>query len=57
VILGHVAPERRRDVIDAMERVLVRWLAYRGAVAAACGLVRGVDGRPRRAGDDVAAGA
>jgi hypothetical protein len=57
VILGHVAPERRRDVIDAMERVLVRWLAYRGAVAAACGLVRGVDGRPRRAGDDVTAGA
>jgi Iron-containing redox enzyme len=57
VILGHVAPERRRVVIDAMERVLVRWLAYRDAVAAACGLVRGVDGRPRRAGDDVAAGA
>ncbi len=41
VMLGHVAPERQRDVIDAMERVLARWLDYRDAVAAACGLVRG----------------
>ncbi len=49
VILDHVLPERRRDVLAALERVLMHWLAYRDAVAAACGLVRGPDGRPQRA--------
>jgi len=40
VVLDHVAPARRDVVVAAMERVLGLWLAYRDAVATACGLVR-----------------
>jgi hypothetical protein len=37
----HHVPERvRPDVVDAMQRVLAAWLAYRDEVAQACGLVR-----------------
>jgi pyrroloquinoline-quinone synthase len=38
VVLDHVAEERRRAVVAAMEEALERWLAYRDDVAQACGL-------------------
>lgn len=34
----HVPERARVDVVDAMERALAAWLAYRDEVAAACGL-------------------
>jgi pyrroloquinoline-quinone synthase len=40
MVLDHVAPERRPVVVDAMQRVLQAWLAYRDGVAAACGVYR-----------------
>ena len=40
IILDHVAPEKRAGVVDAMEQVLGAWLAYRDAVALACGCER-----------------
>jgi len=46
-ILDHVAPARRPVVVAGMRRALTRWLAYRDEVAAACGIARGLDGRPR----------
>lgn len=39
-VLEFVAPEKRADVLAAMERALAAWLAYRDDVAAACGLER-----------------
>jgi hypothetical protein len=39
-LLDHVAPGDRAGVIAAMESTLTAWLAYRDAVAAACGLAR-----------------
>lgn len=50
VVLEHVSSERRAEVVQAMQRALHAWLAYRDAVAAAVGLERGPDGVPRRAG-------
>jgi pyrroloquinoline-quinone synthase len=39
-LLDHVPASEYAGVIAAMERTLAGWLAYRDAVAAACGLVR-----------------
>ncbi|MCX4241557.1 iron-containing redox enzyme family protein [Paraliomyxa miuraensis] len=38
MVLDHVPDARRPAVVDGMEIVLARWLAYRDAVARACGL-------------------
>jgi len=46
-ILDHVPVEKRNSVVASMERALTYWLRYRDAVAAACGLERGPDGRAR----------
>jgi pyrroloquinoline-quinone synthase len=40
IVRTHVAPDRRTVVVDAMQRVRDRWLHYRDAVAAACGVGR-----------------
>ncbi len=40
VMLEHVGASERRAVLDAMERTLASWLAYRDDVARACGLSR-----------------
>ena len=40
MVLGHVGLEARAEVVAAMEEALERWLAYREAVAAACGITR-----------------
>lgn len=39
-ILDHVTPTRRGPVLRAMKEALARWLAYRDAVAEACGVRR-----------------
>lgn len=39
-VLDHVPAERRAAVVEGMEGVLARWLAYRDAVAEACGVRR-----------------
>ena len=49
VILDFVDPSARANVVACMREVLERWLEYRDEVAAAVGLVRGPDGRPRGA--------
>ncbi len=38
MVLGWIAPERRRAVVDAMQEALARWEDYRDDVASACGL-------------------
>jgi len=48
-ILDYVPPAKRKSVLTAVKRALTYWLRYRDAVAAACGIERGPDGRPRRA--------
>lgn len=40
VILDHVGADAREPVVEAMETSLRHWLAYRDAVAEACGLER-----------------
>jgi pyrroloquinoline quinone (PQQ) biosynthesis protein C len=40
IVLEYVPESARDAVVDAMERVLPAWQAYRDDVAAACGLVR-----------------
>ena len=40
IVLDHVAAGDRAGVIDAVDATLAAWLAYRDAVAAACGLER-----------------
>ena len=40
IVLDYVEPARRQAVVAAMQRVLVRWQAYRDAVAEACGVSR-----------------
>ena len=40
IIGQHVAESARPDVVDAMQRALAAWHAYRDEVAAACGLTR-----------------
>jgi len=40
VMLDHVPEGDRPAVVEAMEQALARWLAYRDAVAEACGLTR-----------------
>ncbi len=47
LVLDHVEPEMRSEVLRAMQRALDAWLAYRDDVAAAVGLERGDDGAPR----------
>jgi pyrroloquinoline quinone (PQQ) biosynthesis protein C len=46
-ILEHVSSAKRNSVVVSMEQALAHWLRYRDEVAAACGLERGPDGRPR----------
>lgn len=41
VMLDDVAPSEREAVVTALEQTLTAWLAYRDAVAEACGLTRG----------------
>lgn len=48
MVLDHVPADARDDVVAGMERTLDAWAAYRDDVAAACGLVRGPTGAPRR---------
>ncbi len=40
VMREHVRPEARPAVVEAMDRALALWLAYRDGVAEACGLKR-----------------
>jgi len=40
IIVDHVAPEARGDVLTAMRKALGLWLAYRDDVAEACGVER-----------------
>ena len=40
IVLDHVAAGERAAVIEAMEQTLAAWLAYRDAVALACGCQR-----------------
>ena len=40
IVLDHVDPARHTTVVDAMQRVLVRWHGYRDAVAQECGVSR-----------------
>jgi len=40
ILLGHVDEADRQPVVATMGEVLTHWLAYRDAVASACGLVR-----------------
>jgi len=49
VIGEHIGESARNDVLDAMQRALTAWLAYRDEVAAACGLTRPVLAAPRAA--------
>ena len=46
LMLDHVGPPQYRSVVAAMQQALDQWLRYRDDVAAACGLLRGADGRP-----------
>jgi pyrroloquinoline quinone (PQQ) biosynthesis protein C len=48
-ILSYVPEAKRESVVSAMESALTHWLRYRDEVAAACGIERGPDGRPRLA--------
>lgn len=49
VMLAHVPASARVAVVDTMGEAVLRWQAYRDAVAGAVGLVRDADGTPRRA--------
>jgi pyrroloquinoline-quinone synthase len=49
VLLGHVPASEREAAVEALQGTLDHWQAYRDDVAAACGIVRGDDGKPRRA--------
>ena len=40
VVLEHVSPDARPSVVEAMQRVLAGWEAYRDDVASACALTR-----------------
>jgi pyrroloquinoline-quinone synthase len=40
IVLDHIPAAERAGVVDAMTSTLTAWLAYRDAVAAACGLTR-----------------
>lgn len=46
-VLDFVPGAKRKSVLEAMEEALACWLRYRDEVAAACGIRRGPDGRPR----------
>ena len=41
MVLDHVPEAEHENVIAAMEATLAAWIAYRDAVATACGLSRG----------------
>ena len=49
IITRHVGENARGNVVDAMQRALAAWLAYRDEVAAACGLARPLLAAPRAA--------
>jgi pyrroloquinoline-quinone synthase len=46
-ILDHVPSGKRHAVVAGMQRALSYWLRYRDEAAAACGIARGRDGKPR----------
>jgi len=46
-ILNHVPSGKRNAVVAGMQRALTHWLRYRDEVAAACGIARGPEGKPR----------
>jgi pyrroloquinoline-quinone synthase len=46
-IVDHVPSGKRNAVVAGMQRALSYWLRYRDEVAAACGIARGRDGKPR----------
>ncbi|MGH8658937.1 MAG: iron-containing redox enzyme family protein [Gammaproteobacteria bacterium] len=46
-VLDFVSHAKRKSVLTAMRQALACWLRYRNEVAAACGIERGRDGRPR----------
>ncbi len=48
-IVDHVPSGKRNVVVASMQRALTHWLRYRDEVAAACGIARGPDGKPRLA--------
>jgi pyrroloquinoline quinone (PQQ) biosynthesis protein C len=48
-ILNHVPAHKRELVVATMEDAVEHWLRYRDGVAAAVGLLRGPDGKPRLA--------
>lgn len=43
-LLGHVAADKRKYVVETMEETLRAWLAYRDDVAHACGVEQAEDG-------------
>lgn len=43
-LLGHVATDKRKFVVETMEETLKAWQAYRDDVAHACGVERAADG-------------
>ena len=47
VLLDFVAPDEYGAVLANMDEALQSWLAYRDAVAEACGLARAADGSPQ----------
>jgi pyrroloquinoline-quinone synthase len=49
IIGEHVSERVRPDVVEAMQRVLAAWLAYRDEVSLACGLSRPILAAPRAA--------
>lgn len=47
MLLGHVEEPARPKVLEAMEQALKLWTAWRDEVAAACGVEKGEDEKPR----------
>ena len=47
VLLDFVPHEEHSAVVEAVDRCVTLWLAYRDEVASACGLERAADGRPQ----------
>jgi Iron-containing redox enzyme len=50
VVLDFAPDAAREQVVAALERALEHWLGYRDGVARACGIARGPEGAPCRAG-------
>ncbi len=50
MVLDHIAPEKRIDVLRTMKEAQGLWLDWRDEVAAACGIRKGENGQPALAG-------